>query len=72
MPAASRSKRVTIPTAGAAIGAASGFMYWSEIGCNELHCVIASQPLIATAYGALLMGLIAYQLTPKQQTTKKQ
>ena len=39
-------------------GAALGFGYYYFIGCTSGHCPITSNPIISTAYGALV-GLVA-------------
>jgi len=44
--------------AGVIIGAASGFLYWQQIGCNSGTCRITSQWQNSTGYGALMGGLL--------------
>lgn len=39
-------------------GGALGFAYYHFIGCSSGHCPITSNPVISTAYGALV-GLVA-------------
>lgn len=43
--------------AGAAIGAALGFLYYRFIGCKSGACAITGSPVASTLYGALL-GLL--------------
>lgn len=42
-----------------AAGAALGYAYYAFIGCNTGTCPITSNPLISTAYGALVGGLLS-------------
>ncbi len=44
--------------AGIAIGAAAGFFYWQQIGCNTGTCMITSKWHNSTAYGAMMGGLL--------------
>lgn len=44
---------------GIILGAIGGLLYWSQIGCNPHHCAIASNPVVASSYGALLLGITA-------------
>jgi hypothetical protein len=43
---------------GVALGAAGGFLYWQQIGCNSGSCMITSKWPNSTAYGALMGGLV--------------
>lgn len=40
-------------------GAALGYAYYAFIGCQTGACPITSNPLISTAYGALVGGLLS-------------
>lgn len=44
--------------AGAAVGAAAGFLYWNYIGCASGTCMITSRPVNSTLYGALMGSLL--------------
>ena len=46
-------------------GAALGYSYYYFIGCRTGACAIASNPWIATSYGALIGGLITWS-SPKK------
>ncbi len=52
--------------AGVIIGAAAGFLYWQQIGCNSGTCRITSQWHNSTGYGALMGGLF-FSLFKKQK-----
>ena len=43
---------------GAIIGAVSGYLYWKNIGCASGICMITSNPINSTIYGALMGGLL--------------
>ncbi|MBK7505587.1 MAG: hypothetical protein IPI52_11160 [Bacteroidetes bacterium] len=43
---------------GAIIGAVCGFLYWKNIGCASGICMITSNPINSTIYGALMGGLL--------------
>jgi hypothetical protein len=43
---------------GSFTGAILGFMYYYFIGCSNGSCLISSNPLISTPYGALLGFLV--------------
>ncbi|HEX5024637.1 MAG TPA: DUF6132 family protein [Agriterribacter sp.] len=42
---------------GAALGAATGFLYWRFIGCNSGSCAITSSPINSTLYFSILGAL---------------
>lgn len=44
--------------AGVIAGAAGGFFYWQQVGCNSGTCMITSKWHNSTAYGALMGGLL--------------
>ncbi len=50
------------------LGAAGGFAYYYFVGCASGTCPITSNPLISTAYGALV-GLL---LVPSSKKGKNQ
>lgn len=51
------------------LGAIAGYAYYFFIGCNSGTCPISSNPLISTAYGALV-GLIL-SIPSKKKDEKK-
>lgn len=57
--------RYKLEILGGTTGAIAGWMYWYFIGCSNGHCLISSNPLISTPYGAL-MGAIAFSMFKKQ------
>ena len=54
--------------AGVAVGAVAGFLYWQQVGCASGTCPITANPLNATAYGALIGGLLVSSF--KKQNNK--
>lgn len=52
-------KRLPLIGAGAFIGAAGGYTYWTLTACADGACFIGSSPLVSMGYGALLCALIA-------------
>jgi len=44
--------------AGIILGAAAGYLYWQQIGCENGTCSITSTWHNSTAYGTLLGGLL--------------
>ncbi len=65
-------KRLLFLVLGVLLGASGGFLYWNHIGCTSEGCLIASNPVVATAYGALLLGLIADQIFQSSHKKNKQ
>ena len=55
-----RGARVGRASIGAIVGGAFGFAYYAWIGCATGTCPISSNPVIATLYGALVGGLVAF------------
>jgi hypothetical protein len=49
---------ILITGLGVVIGAISGYLYYSYIGCASGTCVITSRPLNSTLYGSLMGGLV--------------
>lgn len=45
--------------AGAFIGAAGGYIYWTLTACADGACFIGSNPVVSVGYGALLCALVA-------------
>ncbi len=45
---------------GVFVGGALGFAYYYFIGCRSGACPITSSPLVSTAYGSLVGGLLAF------------
>ncbi|MBL7997327.1 MAG: hypothetical protein JNL32_01695 [Candidatus Kapabacteria bacterium] len=43
---------------GVAIGAVSGYAYYSFVGCESGTCAITSDPLNSTLYGSVMGGLV--------------
>ena len=43
---------------GVIIGLISGYLYYSQIGCESGTCAITSKPLNSTLYGGLMGGLL--------------
>ena len=52
---------------GVALGAAGGFLYWQQIGCNSGSCMITSKWPNSTAYGALMGGLVFSIFVPTKK-----
>jgi hypothetical protein len=45
---------------GVVVGGALGFAYYYFIGCRTGTCPITGSPIISTAYGSLIGGLLAF------------
>jgi hypothetical protein len=45
---------------GVCVGGALGFAYYYFVGCRTGTCPITSSPIISTAYGSLIGGLIGF------------
>jgi hypothetical protein len=67
-------KTYALITAGAALGAVAGWLYWKYVGCASGTCPITSRPLPSTLYGALLGALLFYNFIPakKKDNTPQQ
>lgn len=53
------TKKAYLMTAiGVIIGLISGYLYYSQIGCESGTCAITSKPLNSTLYGGLMGGLL--------------
>ncbi len=57
---------------GIAIGAIGGYLYFHYIGCYSGSCLISSQPVNSTVYGAALGGLILNMFQGKNLNQKKE
>ena len=44
--------------AGILAGAVGGYLYFYFVGCSSGNCIITSNPLNSSAYGALMGGLL--------------
>lgn len=54
--------RWLIPLALIVVGAVAGYLYYAKVGCVTGSCAITSNPVVSTAYGAImgaLLGVIA-------------
>lgn len=51
---------------GAAAGAIAGYIYWQQAGCISGNCIITSQPVNSTLYGAF-MGSLLFGLFKKDK-----
>ncbi len=63
------SKSIYFILGGIVLGALGGYAYWYFIGCNTGSCPITSIWYHASAYGALMGGLLGNIVTP---SAKKQ
>jgi uncharacterized membrane protein len=43
---------------GGVAGGVGGYLYWRFIGCSTGTCPITSSPIMSTAWGALMGGLL--------------
>jgi hypothetical protein len=51
-------KRIFKIALGLVLGGLAGFAYYSYVGCATGHCPITSNPVISTAWGAGIGGLL--------------
>ncbi|KYP12970.1 hypothetical protein [Flavihumibacter sp. CACIAM 22H1] len=51
---------------GVLVGGIAGFIYYSTIGCSSGTCAITSKPVNSTVYFAIMGGLLASLVRPKQ------
>jgi hypothetical protein len=51
-------RRLLRLTLGGLVGAALGYTYYATVGCAGGGCAISSNPLISTAWGAAMGGLL--------------
>ncbi len=60
--------------AGIFIGAVAGYLYWQQIGCSSGTCMITSNPLNSTVYGALMGALLfgIFKKENKKQTLEEE
>jgi len=52
---------------GVILGAAGGFLYWQQIGCNSGTCLITSKWQNSTVYGAIMGGLLFSMFKREEQ-----
>lgn len=52
-------RRIFKGSVGVALGAAAGFAYYTFVGCSTGACPITSDPMISTAWGAMIGGFWA-------------
>ena len=55
---------------GVLLGAAAGYIYWQQVGCNSGTCAITSTWHNSSAYGALMGGLF-FSLFKKEKNGNK-
>lgn len=65
------SKSIYFIIAGVLVGAGAGYAYWHFIGCNTGSCPITSIWYHATAYGALMGGLLGSILNPDKKQNEE-
>jgi hypothetical protein len=46
---------------GVLVGGGLGFAYFYFVGCRTGSCPITSSPIISTAYGSLIGGLVGFR-----------
>jgi hypothetical protein len=53
-----------------ALGALTGFIYWRYIGCSGGACVITSNPIVSSLYGAIMGWFVGdfFSFPEKQKT----
>jgi len=58
---------------GIIVGGISGYLYWQQIGCSSGTCMITSNPVNSTIYGALMGALLfgMFKKESKKQTLKE-
>ena len=61
-------KKYKLTIIGIIAGAVGGYLYYNFVGCASRTCVITSNPVNSTLYGALMGGLL---LNIFQNKTKK-
>lgn len=64
-------KKYGLITIGLLLGAAAGYLYWQQIGCNSGSCAITSKPMNSTIYGAMMGGLLFSVFKKTNQNSKK-
>jgi hypothetical protein len=53
-------KRLLKFSAGILLGGVLGYAYFYFVGCRSGSCPITSNPMISSAYGSLLGGLLTF------------
>ncbi len=61
------SKSIYFILVGIFLGALGGYAYWYFIGCQTGSCPITSIWYHATAYGALMGGLLGSMVSPDKE-----
>ncbi len=51
-------KTIILTVSGMIAGTVAGYLYYHFIGCNSGTCLITSQPVNSTLYGAVMGGLL--------------
>jgi|JI6StandDraft_1071083.scaffolds.fasta_scaffold02316_12 outer membrane lipoprotein SlyB len=59
-------KKYRITLIGVLVGAILGWLYWANIGCSTGTCIITSNPVNSSLYGALLGALISDSFRKKE------
>ena len=59
-------KKYKLDLIGILLGAIAGFMYWKFVGCANGTCMMTSQPLNSSLYGAL-MGFLVLGMFKKEK-----
>ncbi|HBH48679.1 MAG TPA: hypothetical protein DDX98_08560 [Bacteroidales bacterium] len=65
-------RKVLIISAGIAIGALAGFLYWRFIGCSSGSCGITANWHTSTMMGGLLGYLVSDGIGNKQKSTESE
>lgn len=52
-------KRIIKPILGGIVGAVLGYAYYATVGCSSGGCLITSDPMISTFWGAAIGGFAA-------------
>ncbi len=53
------------------VGAVGGYLYYRFVGCASGTCIITSNPVISTIYGAVFGLLIGFIITPSKKKEDK-
>lgn len=66
-PEKKRFKFNILPVIGAVVGAAGGYIYYIEVGCNSGSCAITSNPYLSMLWGAAVGYLVFDLFRPKKK-----
>jgi hypothetical protein len=55
-----------LPVIGAVLGAAGGYIYYVQIGCNSGSCAITSNPYLSMLWGAAI-GYLVFDLFKRRK-----